>query len=198
MPDPRCRPGCCAAAAGTVAGTAAITTAITTASTAAGTTAGVAASVTARRASRSARGLVLLAALAGPLAGHTADAPAVAEHPALEARMMVLAAELRCLVCQNQSIADSHAGLAVDLRQQIREMLATGQSERQILDYMTARYGDFVLYRPPLKASTVLLWGSPVLLMVGALGALWVVLRRRQRLGADAFDPDTPDDMAPR
>ena len=199
MPDPRCRPGCCAAAAGTVAGT----TAGITAGITAGTIAGVAVSFNARRASRSARGLVLLAALAWPLAGHTADAPAVAEHPALEARMMVLAAELRCLVCQNQSIADSHAGLAVDLRQQIREMLATGQSERQILDFMTERYGDFVLYRPPLKASTALLWGSPVLLMVGALGALWVVLRRRQRLGADAFDPDTfdpdtPDDMAPR
>ena len=186
MPDPRCRNGSRAAAAGIAAGIIV------------GVTVGPAASVTARRAARCARGLVLLVALAWPLAGHPADAPAVAEHPALEARMMVLAAELRCLVCQNQSIADSHAGLAVDLRQQIREMLATGQSERQILDYMTERYGDFVLYRPPLKASTALLWGSPVLLMVVALGALWVVLRRRQRLGADAFDPDTPDDMAPR
>lgn len=148
----------------------------------------------ARRAVRGARALVLLAALAGPPAGHTADAPDAAENPALEARMMVLAAELRCLVCQNQSIADSHAGLAVDLRQQIREMLAKGQSERQILDYMTERYGDFVRYRPPLKASTALLWAGPALLMVGVLGALFVVLRRRQRLGADAFDPDTPDD----
>lgn len=150
--------------------------------------------------------LVLLAALAWPLAGHTADgaasrtpdAPAAADNPALEARMMVLAAELRCLVCQNQSIADSHSGLAEDLRQQIREQLAKGQSERQILDYMTERYGDFVLYRPPLNASTALLWGGPALLMVGALVGLFVVLRRRQRLGADAFDPDTPDDEPPR
>ena len=84
------------------------------------------------------------------------------------------------------------------MRQQIRELLAKGQSERQILDYMTERYGDFVLYRPPVKASTALLWGAPVLLMVGALGSLFVVLRRRQRLGAEAFDPDTPDDEAPR
>ncbi len=148
-------------------------------------------------AARSVRGLALLAALAWPLAGHTADAPAAAVNPALEARMMVLAAELRCLVCQNQSIADSHADLAVDLRQQIRELLATGQSDHQIRAYMTERYGDFVLYRPPLKASTALLWGGPVLLMVGALGALFVVLRRRQRLGADAFDPDTPGDETP-
>ena len=138
--------------------------------------------------------LVLLAALAWPLALRAADAPAAAVNPELEARMMVLAAELRCLVCQNQSIADSHAGLAEDLRQQIRELLAKGQSERQILDYMTERYGDFVLYRPPVNASTALLWGGPALLMVGALGSLFVVLRRRQRLGADAFDPDTPDD----
>ena len=178
MPDRRCRRGFRATAAGKAASTVACTTA--------------------RMAARSAMGLVLLAALAWPLAGHTADAPAAAENPALEARMMVLAAELRCLVCQNQSIADSHAGLAEDLRQQIRELLAKGQSERQILDYMTERYGDFVLYRPPLKAATALLWGGPVLLMVGALGALWVVLRRRQRLGADAFDPDTPDDDTPR
>ena len=142
--------------------------------------------------------LVLLAALAWPLALRAADAPSVAANPALEARMMVLAAELRCLVCQNQSIADSHAGLAEDLRQQIRELLAKGQSERQILDYMTERYGEFVLYRPPVKASTALLWGGPALLMVGALGSLFVVLRRRQRLGADAFDPDTPDDDTPR
>ncbi len=125
------------------------------------------------------------------------EAPSAAANPQIEARMMVLAAELRCLVCQNQTIADSHAGLAEDLRQQIREMLAKGMTEQQILDYMTDRYGDFVLYRPPFKATTVLLWVGPALLMVGALGALALVLRRRQRLGADAFDPDTPDDETP-
>jgi len=142
--------------------------------------------------------LALLAVLAWPLASQAADAQPVSVNPAQEARMMALAAELRCLVCQNQSIADSHAGLAEDLRQQIRTMLAQGQTDRQILDYMTERYGDFVLYRPPLKTSTALLWVGPGLLMVGALGALFVVLRRRQRLGADAFDPDTPEDDTPR
>jgi len=143
--------------------------------------------------------LALVLALAvWPLAGQAADAPPAAANPELEARVMALAAELRCLVCQNQTIADSHADLAQDLRQQIREMLAKGQSEQQILDFMTARYGDFVLYRPPLKTSTALLWVGPGLLMVGALGTLFVVLRRRQRLGADAFDPDTPEDEPAR
>ena len=124
------------------------------------------------------------------------EASEVAANPQLEARMMALANELRCLVCQNQTIADSHAGLAEDLRQQIRVMLAQGRSEREILDYMTERYGDFVLYRPPFKASTLVLWLGPAALMLIALGALWRVLRRRQQLGAEAFDPDTPDDDA--
>ncbi len=126
------------------------------------------------------------------------DAPSAALNPEIEARMMVLAAELRCLVCQNQTIADSHSGLAEDLRQQIREMLAKGMTEDQINHYMTDRYGDFVLYRPPFKASTWVLWVGPGVLMVGALTALVVVLRRRQRLGADAFDPDTPEEESPR
>jgi cytochrome c-type biogenesis protein CcmH len=126
------------------------------------------------------------------------EAPSAAANPEIESRMMALSAELRCLVCQNQTIADSHAGLAEDLRKQIREMLVKGMNERQILDYMTERYGDFVLYRPPFKASTVLLWVGPALLMAGALGALLVVLRRRQRMAASAFDPDTPDEDAPR
>ena len=142
-------------------------------------------------------GLVLAGALfAGPAGA--ADAPSVAANPAMEARMMALAAELRCLVCQNQTIADSHSGLAEDLRQKIRELLATGMTEDQINQYMTERYGDFVLYRPPFKATTALLWVGPALLMAGALGALFVVLRRRQRLGADAFDPDTPEEEMPR
>ena len=126
------------------------------------------------------------------------EAPSAAANPGIESRMMALSAELRCLVCQNQTIADSHAGLAEDLRKQIREMLTKGMNESQILDYMTERYGDFVLYRPPFKASTVLLWVGPALLMAGALGALLVVLRRRQRMAASAFDPDTPDEDAPR
>jgi cytochrome c-type biogenesis protein CcmH len=118
----------------------------------------------------------------------------VASNPQLEARMMSLATELRCLVCQNQTIADSHAELAVDLRQQIREMLQKGMSDDQVRTYMTERYGDFVLYKPPFKTSTALLWAGPAALLGGALIALFVVLRQRQKLGADAFDPETPDD----
>ena len=91
---------------------------------------------------------------------------------------MHLAGELRCLVCQNQTIADSNAPLALDLRNQIRDQLKGGSSERDVLDYMVARYGDFVLYRPPLKASTLLLWLGPFLLL--AIGA-WLLIRRLRR-----------------
>ena len=101
-----------------------------------------------------------------------------AEDPALERRVTELGNELRCLVCQNQTIADSQAPLAVDLRNQIREQLKGGKSEREIKDYMVARYGDFVLYRPPLKASTVALWVGPFVLLV--LGA-WLFYRRIAR-----------------
>jgi cytochrome c-type biogenesis protein CcmH len=100
------------------------------------------------------------------------------DNPDLEKRVMHLANELRCLVCQNQTIADSNAPLAVDLRNQIREQLKSGRSEREVMDFMTARYGDFVLYRPPLKASTVLLWTGPFLLLAAGL---WFLLRRVAR-----------------
>jgi cytochrome c-type biogenesis protein CcmH len=122
-----------------------------------------------------------------------------AADPALEARMLDITGELRCLVCQNQTIADSHADLAVDLRQQVREMLQKGMTPEQIRTYMTDRYGDFVLYRPPLKGSTAVLWLAPAGLLVLALAALTVVIRRRSRLADDQFEPDpvldddTPD-----
>ena len=122
-----------------------------------------------------------------------------AADPVLEARMLAVTGELRCLVCQNQTIADSHADLAVDLRQQVREMIKRGQTDAQIRRYMTDRYGDFVLYRPPLKASTFVLWLGPALLLAIALAALAVVIARRARLADDRFEPDpvwegeTPD-----
>jgi cytochrome c-type biogenesis protein CcmH len=125
-------------------------------------------------------------------AGAKDAAPAVAD-PVLEARTLAVASELRCLVCQNQTIADSQAELAVDLRNEVREMLRTGQSQQQIIDYMTARYGDFVLYRPPVKGVTLLLWFGPVVLLVGGVATLWAVLRRRSRMGAENFDPDEAD-----
>jgi cytochrome c-type biogenesis protein CcmH len=105
---------------------------------------------------------------------------AAAQDPALDKRVAGLAHELRCLVCQNQTLADSNAPLAVDLRNQIREQLQGGASEREVIDFMVARYGDFVLYRPPLKASTLALWIGPfVLLALGAFLLLRRLVRRR-------------------
>lgn len=124
---------------------------------------------------------------------HSKEALPASADPALEARVMRITSELRCLVCQNQTIADSHAGLAVDLRNQVREMLKDGQSDQQIMDYMTARYGDFVLYRPPVKTSTLLLWIGPAGMVIGGLAGLVWVLRRRSRLPADQFDAEVPE-----
>jgi len=104
---------------------------------------------------------------------------AAAQDAQLERRVTDLAHELRCLVCQNQTLADSNAPLAVDLRNQIREQLAAGKSERDVVDFMVARYGDFVLYRPPLKASTVLLWVGPFAFLVIGFYLLARFLRRR-------------------
>ena len=119
-------------------------------------------------------------------------APAVAD-PVLEARMMTITAELRCLVCQNQTIADSHADLAVDLRQQVRELLNKGMTDKQIAEYMTDRYGDFVLYRPPFKSTTMLLWIGPGVMLVLGLLMLVLVLRRRSRMPQDRFDAEEPE-----
>jgi cytochrome c-type biogenesis protein CcmH len=112
--------------------------------------------------------------------------------PVLEARVMKLSAELRCLVCQNQTIADSNAGLAVDLRNQVRDMLKRGDTPEQITDYMTARYGDFVLYRPPVKSSTAVLWYGPAALLLVAVGVLLLIVRRRTKLPPERFEPE-PD-----
>ncbi|HZD21083.1 MAG TPA: cytochrome c-type biogenesis protein [Burkholderiales bacterium] len=97
-----------------------------------------------------------------------------------EHRSLALERELRCLVCQNQSLAESNAPLAMDLRKQIREQLAAGKSEGEVVDYLVARYGDFVRYRPPLKANTLLLWGGPFLFLLGGFYLLIRFLRRRR------------------
>ena len=125
------------------------------------------------------------------------EAPLAAADPAVEARMLRLASELRCLVCQNQTIADSNAPLAEDLRRQVREMIARGESDKQIIEFMTQRYGDFVLYRPPLKGTTAALWFGPFALLLGGLTIFVIVLRRRSRLSADQFEPDEFDDAPP-
>lgn len=137
-----------------------------------------------------ARLLVILWLVIGVSSVFAKEAAPAVDDPVLEARMVSITSELRCLVCQNQTIADSHAELAVDLRRQVREMLQRGDSNQQIIDYMTARYGDFVLYRPPLKGSTALLWYGPGLLLIGGVVTLFLVLRRRSRMPPDRFDPD--------
>jgi cytochrome c-type biogenesis protein CcmH len=101
-----------------------------------------------------------------------------------EARAQAIAEQLRCLVCQNQTIADSDAPLALDLRAQVRAQLAQGRSDAQVIDFMVARYGDFVLYRPPVKPMTFLLWFGPLLLLAGGLTQLYRSLRKQEREGA--------------
>ena len=108
------------------------------------------------------------------------------ESPATEQRIRHLSEKLRCLVCQNQTLADSPAELAVDLRRQLHEQVKAGRSDEQILDFMVQRYGDFVLYEPPLKASTALLWIGPFVLLAAAAAALIAILRRRRSAPEEA------------
>ena len=111
--------------------------------------------------------------------------------PRVEARLKNLGEELRCLVCQNQTIADSAAPLALDLRNQIRAQIAQGRSDDEIRAYMVERYGDFVLYKPPFKAATAILWVGPFALLAVGIGVLVVVLRRRKAAsGTPAPDAD--------
>lgn len=109
------------------------------------------------------------------------EARPLADDPAAEARLKHLAVELRCLVCQNQTLADSNAPLAEDLRREVREMIAKNMSDQEIIEFLVARYGDFVLYRPPLKATTTLLWVGPFVLMGIGATVLVITLRRRAR-----------------
>ncbi|SDH14093.1 MULTISPECIES: cytochrome c-type biogenesis protein [unclassified Duganella] len=109
----------------------------------------------------------------------------------LDKRAAALEEELRCLVCQNQTIADSHAGLASDLRREVREQLAQGKSEQEVLDFMVQRYGDFVLYRPPVKSTTWLLWFGPFLLL--AAGALLLASRLRAARARAAEAPPSEE-----
>lgn len=131
-------------------------------------------------------GLSLLAANAAAI-----DSEPAFDDPVMQARYEALNRELRCLVCQNQSIADSNATLAQDLRREVREMMGQGSSDDQIRQFMTARYGDFVLYDPPLAPRTWLLWAAPGLLVLfGVLVAILVIRRRARSLEADPLTDD--------
>jgi cytochrome c-type biogenesis protein CcmH len=108
----------------------------------------------------------------------------------VDRRVQSLANELRCLVCQNQTLADSNAPLAVDLRNQIREQLQAGKSEQDVRDFMVARYGDFVLYKPPLKATTMLLWAGPFLLLLFGAAILFRRIRQKNAPEKELTDAD--------
>jgi cytochrome c-type biogenesis protein CcmH len=127
---------------------------------------------------------------AAPVA-HAIDTEVAFQDPALQQRYESLNRELRCLVCQNQTIADSNAGLAQDLRREVREMITAGKSDDEIRKFMTDRYGDFVLYSPPVTARTYLLWAAPVLLLAIALFTIFSIVRRRARQPID-IDPEEP------
>ena len=128
-------------------------------------------------------GLLFALVLALPLQAREA-APLAADE-ATEKRLVTISSELRCLVCQNESLAGSNAELANDLRREIRTMIRAGKSDAEITDFMVSRYGDFVRYRPPLKGTTLLLWFGPALLFAGGLGGLFLFLRRRSRVIGD-------------
>jgi len=128
---------------------------------------------------------LLMVLLLLPSLAAAGEAAPLAENPQAEARLKALAVELRCLVCQNQTLADSNAPLAEDLRREVREMIAKNMSDKEIIDFLVTRYGDFVLYRPPLKTTTTLLWVGPFLLLIGGAIALVIALRRRQKKLAD-------------
>jgi len=121
----------------------------------------------------------LVLAFASVFANANEAAP-LAEDPVVEQRLVHIAEELRCLVCQNESLAGSRSDLAMDLRREIRGLIKQGKTDQEVRDFLVSRYGDFVLYRPPIKPTTWLLWGGPFVLMAGGLAGLMMFLRRRK------------------
>src|SRR5436190_9542232 len=118
-------------------------------------------------------------------AGFTAakDAPPTSgEDPAVEKRLQTLSKELRCLVCQNETLADSQAGLAEDLRREVREQIKAGKTDQEIISFLTQRYGQFILYRPQVTPTTYLLWFGPFVLLIGGLALLFYYIKQRRDL----------------
>jgi cytochrome c-type biogenesis protein CcmH len=125
--------------------------------------------------------LVMLAVVIPVCSVVAKEARPMADDPVIEARMMALASNMRCLVCQNQTLADSHSDFAADLRKEMREMMKQGKSDQEIVDFMVARFGDFILFNPPMKSTTIMLWFGPFILLVFGAGILFVTLQRRRR-----------------
>jgi len=139
--------------------------------------------------------ILALCVLVTPAHASRTNEAAVAADPVAEKRLQELSKELRCLVCQNETIADSNAELAVDLRREIRGMIHDGRSDAEILDFMVSRYGDFVLYRPPFKGITVLLWAGPLFLLLIAILAMRSYLKRRSQQTAVLAKPLSADEV---
>ncbi len=135
-----------------------------------------------------------LAIAAAPLAAK--EAAPTAFDPVAHSRVVEVSKQLRCLVCQNESIADSQAELAIDLRNQVIAQVRAGKTNEEIVQYMVDRYGDFVLYNPPFKTSTLILWLGPAALFLGGIAAFVINVRRRKRLVAEASKPLTAEEQA--
>lgn len=134
--------------------------------------------------------LILLFCLM-PVFAQAGEAQDLAKDPVLEKRMIGLAEKLRCLVCQNESLASSHAELAEDLRREVREQMSKGNSDQQIIDYLVSKYGDFVLYEPPVKSYTFLLWFGPfILLLLAGAGLFFQLRKRRAAISEPALTPE--------
>lgn len=135
--------------------------------------------------------LTLILALQCALSSYAGEARPLADDPVVEQRMIAISEELRCLVCQNESLAGSRAELAQDLRREVRTLIKEGKSDAQIKEFLVSRYGDFVLYRPPMRPTTWLLWFGPFLLLLGGLFFLVRMVRRNQGGSKPpALDPD--------
>ncbi len=141
-----------------------------------------------------ARILIVTVLLLSGMSLFAIDTEAPFDDPQLQARYDQLIDEFRCLVCQNQPISDSNAGLAVDLRREIHRMISEGASDAQVRSFLVERYGDFVLYRPPFKPTTWLLWAAPFLLVAAGLTIAIVILRRRREMVSAADTIDTDED----
>jgi cytochrome c-type biogenesis protein CcmH len=126
--------------------------------------------------------LLLIFVLFLPCLALAKEARPISDDPELEKRVMALSEQLRCLVCQNETLADSHADLAEDLRKEIREQMKAGKSDQEIVAFLTQRYGDFVLYKPPVKSTTYLLWFGPFVLLFAGTGVLYRYLKKRREL----------------
>ena len=134
--------------------------------------------------------LAALLVLALPQSGRANEAAPISDDPIIEQRMVNLATDLRCLVCQNESLAGSHAELAEDLRKEIRAQMKAGKNDKEVIEYLTTRYGDFVLYRPPFKPVTYLLWLGPVLFLGLGAGIWYLTMRRRRAMQDSPVDEE--------